>query len=355
VGGVLLCAGIAALGGVLWARFQNDARKIVAVALCLALIALGIGGAFALLKALLAELRTITLEVADGEVALSVRTFSDIARQAWPTQIIVGVRILRLGVREDFLRRYVLEIWQRGGTGWRLIMGNLLELQAVERLLVEALGFQTVLSATPAQIPGRRLGFKTDPGCIEFVFRSRSWGWMTIACYVVAAVAGVFFDRWTNPSEWGLGTNLLGPLPRDAWAVGVRVILYAFFGGHTLAWMIYRLKRVKILLVTNGQLTVIERAPFSPMRNQWRCSDIAEFSVLPSKEVAATNGRLAMRLADDSLHDLIADESIDELNWVCARMREEFAKGNLPAARNAVAAGTVTLPKPGAPDIPLMS
>ena len=45
LGGVLLCAAIAAVGGVLWARFQNDARKIVVVAFCLALIASGVGGA----------------------------------------------------------------------------------------------------------------------------------------------------------------------------------------------------------------------------------------------------------------------------------------------------------------------
>jgi hypothetical protein len=332
LGGVVLCAAVTAVAGIVWLRFQDDPRKIVHMAFCLALIVSGVGGVFALLKALVVELRTVTLEVAGGEVALSVRTFSDIARQTWPAQVIIGSRVMRLPPHQDFLRRYVLEIWQAGGTGWRLIMRSRAEVQAVQRLLVEALGFQTLLSPAPAQTPGRRLRFSTRPGCIEFTFCSPFWGLTTIACYFVAFVIGVCFDRWTNPREWGIWTDSFGPLPRDTWAVGLRLILYTLFAGHTLAWLAYRLKRVKILSVTNGQLTIIERAPRSPLRNQWRCHDIAEFSVAPDAPDPGGNGRLVMRLADNSLHDLIEGETAEELNWVRARLLEDFGTGNLPAA-----------------------
>jgi hypothetical protein len=110
LGGVALCVAVAAVAGLFWYRFQDDASKVVGMAFCLALVVSGIGGAFALVKAIIAELRTLTLEVADGQLALSVRTFSNIARQTWPTQVIVGTRVLRLPLHEDFLRRYVLEV-----------------------------------------------------------------------------------------------------------------------------------------------------------------------------------------------------------------------------------------------------
>jgi hypothetical protein len=354
LGGVALCVAVAAVAGIVWSRFQDDPRKVVAMAFCLALVVSGIGGAFAFLKALIAELRTLTLEVADGQLALSVRKFSDIARQTWPTPIIVGTRILRLPLHEDFLRRYVLEVWQAGGSGWRLVMGSLTEVQAVQQLLVEALGFQPILSPAPVQTPGRRLRYKTYPGCIEITFCSRFWGLTTIACFLVALVAGLFFDRWTNPRAWGIGTDILGPLPRDTWAVVVRVILFTLFGGYTLAWLVYRLKRVKILSVTSGQLTIIERAPLSPLRNQWRCGDIAEFSVHPAPDqpVTTADGRLVMRLADNSLHDLIVGETTEELNWVRARLLDDFAKGNLPAAKAADAVVLIQRDSPPSPQPP---
>jgi hypothetical protein len=223
--------------------------------------------------------------------------------------------------------------------------------QAVQQLLVEALGFRTILSPAPIHIPGRRLRFKTYPGCIEFTFCSRFWGLATLACFLVALVAGVFFDRWTNPRSWGIGTDVLGPLPRDTWAVATRVILVTLFGGYALAWAIYRMKRVKMLSVTNGQLTIAERAPLSPLRNQWRCGDIAEFSVVPApdKQAAAANGRLVMRLADNSPHDLIVGEAMEELNWVRARLLEDFRRGNLPAAK---AADAVVLTQGDSPHSP---
>ena len=127
----------------------------------------------------------------------------------------------------------MLEIWQRGGPGWRLIMGNLSEVQAIELLLLEALGFQTVLSPCTGSNPGAAAwASRPIPVPSGSIFGSRFWGWMTIACLFAAApssTASCSIDGRTRGN--GESDDVLGPLPRDAWAVESRDSVARFSAG----------------------------------------------------------------------------------------------------------------------------
>ena len=67
-------------------------------------------------------------------------------------------------------------------------------------------------------------------------------------------------------------------------------------------------------------------------------SRTSQSSLRPGRRLRPRTAGLVDAFADNSVHDLIEDEWMDELGtWVCAPIREELVKGKLPAASNAQA------------------
>ena len=257
----------------------------------------------------------ILFEVTGESLTYRWRTLTEAKSLAWPRPHIKNVRVERIRIQNEVLKRWSLVLHLLSGGKIVIFLARREELEVIAKALNEALGVSTAdhpAMAIPKPAGCRYTHFMWADGvAVEIPPRSERLilAVLTIGCTAIA-VCTYLFIRWLTADEL---------LWNNTWSRWGSAVSLSLIGAAILWAVVYQAmkkgRRRIVILATPTVISATETGFLHPLNAQWKSAEIREITA-----VLGESGRGGLHIRPHEGTELVIAERepLAHLEWVAA-------------------------------------